>query len=229
MGDTHHRPDPQQREGRLNRRVSMFGAVVTAMAGIAGALVGALATAHSQPVIQIFGGTPAPAATVRITVSASSRPSPRPGTGTPAPGGGLQLPGGQAFARASVIIGFSGLDLDQDPPESADLQDTISDVAPGSVGAEPSVIFSYSTAEWMQPGVPSQTQCHRSERQGESGGASFDLTPYQGTGKAARFCSMTSGGRDAYVVIPGKTIAKDSPLPAVVFVWPNKLPLSPGF
>lgn len=219
MGNTYNRQDPQQREGRLNRRVSLFGIV----AGIGAALLGALATAHSQPVIQIFGGTPAPARTIRVTVSASPHPGPTPKVGT-------QLPKGLAFTEGKVIIGSEGLDLDQNPPEAADLEGTSLDVAPGTIGSEPSVVFNYPTAEWMKPSVPSQAQCHRLESdQGKSGGASFDLTLYRSTGEAARFCSLTHVGRDAYVVIPGKSVVKYGPLPAIVFVWSNQLPSSPGF
>jgi hypothetical protein len=219
MGNTHNQQDPQQREGRLNRRMSLLGIV----AAFGGALLSALATAHSQPIIQIFGGTPAPARTIRVTVSASPHPGPTPKADT-------QLPKGPAFTKSKVIIGSQGLDLDQNPPEAADLQDTFTDVSPGTIGSEPSVVFNYPTAEWMKPSVPSQVQCHRLESdQGKSGGASFDLTLYRSTGEAARFCSLTHAGRDAYVVIPGKSVVKDSPLPAVVFVWPDELSSSPGF
>lgn len=219
MGNTHDRQDPQQREGRLNRRVNLLSIVVA----IGAALLGAWATAHSQPVIQIFGGTPAPARTVRVTVSATPHPGPTPKAGT-------QLPKGPAFTKGKVIINFQGLDLDQNPPEAADLEGTFSDVSPGTIGSEPSVVFNYPTAEWMKPSVPNQAQCHRLESdQGKSGGASFDLTRYRSTGEAARFCSLTHAGRDAYVVIPGKSVVKNGPLPAIVFVWPNQLPSSPGF
>src|SRR5450755_3872652 len=110
MGATDQRDrDPQAREGRLNRRVSMTGIVVNGVTVIAAAFIAALATAHSTTIITVLGGKPAKTVTVPASppvTSASPRTS-NPHQVT------VQLPSGVAFTKGRFSITSSGIDLDR--------------------------------------------------------------------------------------------------------------------
>jgi hypothetical protein len=135
------------------------------------------------------------------------------------------LPSGPAFTKGSFKITSSGTDLDRNPPESASLPNTSEDI---TVSNPTSVYFygSQEAVQWTQPGVPTQTQCHHTEVSDGQVNLVYDLTSDQQTNKVARFCVLTSEGRDAYLLIPGRTIVVDGPFPALVFVWPNELRLN---
>lgn len=212
----HH--DPQQREGRLNRRNALFTAMITALGTLGGALVGAVVTAHSSTVTNIFGGQAAPSKTVAAT--------PRPPAGTPVPSG-PQLPSGGAFTEGSFQITNSGIDLDRNPPEAENISNgqpelDTGDPAPGLFGAG-----SLEVAKWQGQGLPSQTQCHDDELSNGTSGASTELglTDAQQTKTIVRLCILTSEGRDAYVVVSGNQIGDGSSIQASAFVWPSKIPV----
>ena len=217
MGTTHRKTiESHVREGRLNRRVAVAGIVATVGVGILSAEV----TAHSAPVIKFLGGRSVVTTTVTATPPA---PSPDPSTPSPTPST-IQLPAGQAFAEGSFTISGSGIDLDRNPIEAGNVSNGSSEIIAESTG-----LYFYAakeTVQWAQPSVPNQTECHNAELSDGVQDLHFDLTNVQQTGQQARFCILTDEGRDAYVVIPGRTVVADSPFPAEAFVWPSKIPLS---
>jgi len=215
------RLDPQQQEGRLNRRVAVAGIAVNAIVAIVVALIAAFVTAHSTTIITSLGGQPAK--TVTVTASPPA-PTPNPRTSSSQPST-IQLPGGQAFTKGAFTISGGGIDLDRNPPESGNLPNT----APEIYAEYPTGLYFYNaqeTAQWQQPGVPTQAECHHSELSNGQANLNFDLTSFQQSGQQARFCILTSEDRDAYVVIPGSRVVSNSPFPAVGIVWAMKLPLS---
>jgi hypothetical protein len=123
------------------------------------------------------------------------------------------------------MISGDGIDLDRNPIESGDVSDGTSDI----IAESPAGLYFYGakeTAQWNQPGVPTQAECHHAELSDGVAYLHFDLTSFQQSGQQARFCILTSEGNDAYVVIPGSTIVSGSPFPAEAFVWPSKIPIS---
>lgn len=215
--------DPQRREGRLNRRNSTMGIAANMIAIIAAALIGAYATAHSKTVIDVLGGKPAPTVTVTETAGPPA-PGPNP-TNSGVQSTAVPLPSGQAFTEGAFTISTSGTDLDRNPPEGGN-------VTTGSVeftASYPTTLAGYDAQAmvlWTQRGVPTQTQCHDDELSNGVNSLNLDLGGYQQSGQLARFCVLTSEGRDAYVVIPGRTLVSSSPFPAQAFVWPVKIPVN---
>jgi hypothetical protein len=214
--------DFQAREGRRNRRVAIAGIVATLIVGAASAV----ATAHSARVIKFLGGTPAVAKTVTAVAPSprASSPNQTPDTSSSTQVA-AQLPAGPAFAEGSFTISGDGMDLDRNPIEAGNLSNGSSEM----IEETPATVYFYGaqdTAQWQQPGVPSQAQCHHAELSNGVSDLQFDLTSYQQNGQTARFCVLTSEGRDAYVVIPGRTIVANEPMPAQAFVWPAKIPVS---
>ena len=218
MGGQKREPvDFQAREGRLNRRIAVAGIIATVGVGILSAVV----TAHSAPVTKFFGGSPAVTTTVTPPTPTPSLPtnssSPTPPT--------IQLPVGQAFTKGSFTISDSGVDLDRNPIESGNVSTGTSEI----IAKYPTGMYFYGaqdTAQWQQPGVPTQNECHHAELSDGVAYLNYDLTSVQQSGQQARFCILTSEGRDAYVVIPGSTIISNSPFPAEAFVWATIIPVS---
>jgi hypothetical protein len=215
-----HKREPvgfQAREGRLNRRIAVAGIIATVSVGILSAVV----TAHSAPVIKFFGGSPAVSTTITPPAPTPSRPtnssSPTPPT--------IQLPVGQAFTEGSFTISNSGIDLDRNPIESGN----VSTGTPEIIAEYPTGLYFYGaqdTAQWQQPGVPTQQECHNAELSDGVEYLNYNLTSVQQSRQQARFCILTSEGRDAYVVIPGSTVTSSSPFPAEAFVWATVIPVS---
>jgi hypothetical protein len=193
-----------EREGRLNRRIAIAGVVATVSVGILSAIV----TAHSAPVIKFLGGRP------DLTPSSASSAS-----------GPVQLPSGPSFASGSFTISNNGIDLDRNPAENGNLSDGQSEF----IAEYPTGLYFYGAqdaAQWTQPGVPTQAQCHHAELSDGTSDLNFDLTDVQQSKQQARFCVLTSEGRDAYLVVPGGTVTSNSPFPAQAFVWASKIPLN---
>ena len=223
MARTNGDIDPREREGRRNRRVTLFGVLLTGLFGITGALIGAVATAHNGTVIEVFGGKPAPTKTIKVTVPAA--PSHGSSSNNISGFEAQRLPSGPAFTKGSFNITSSGIDFDRNPPESASLPNTSEDITVSN----PTSVYFYGSQEavhWTQASVPTQAQCHHAEVSDGQVDLIYDLSTDQQTNGVARFCILTSEGRDAYLLIPGKTIVADGPFPALVFVWPNELPLN---
>lgn len=218
MGGRERKPvDFQAREGRLNRRIAVAGIVATVGVGILSAVV----TAHSAPVTKFFGGSPAVTTTVTPPAPTPSLPtnssSPTPPT--------IQLPVGPAFTKGSFTISDNGIDLDRNPIESGNVSNGTSEI----IAEYPTGMYFYGaldTAKWQQSGVPTQKECHNTELSDGVALLNYDLTSVQQSGQQARFCILTSEGRDAYVVIPGSTITSNSPFPAEAFVWATIIPVS---
>jgi len=210
----------QQREKSLDRRVTVTGIVVNAVVAIVVAVIAAYGTAHSSTIINVLGGTPR---TVTASPpSAAPSDNSQPSSSQP---GAVQMPNGPAFTERGVLIGNQGIDLDRNPPE----QGNVSTGAIELQGGYGLTLVGYSAQEvatWAQADVLTQGQCHTAELTKGVNNLQDDLTTYQSTGQVARFCVLTSEGRDAYVAIPGKTLVADSPIPADVFVWPSKIPVS---
>ena len=180
-------------------------------------ILSAVVTAHSDPVIKFLGGSPAATTTVTPPAPTPSLPtnssSPTPPT--------IQLPVGLAFTKGSFTISDGGVDLDRNPAESGNVSTGTSEI----IAKYPTGVYFYGaqeTAQWQQPGVPTQNECHNAELSDGVAYLNYDLT----SGQQARFCILTSEGRDAYVVIPGRTIISNSPFPAETFVWATKIPVS---
>lgn len=216
----------QAREGRLNRRVTIVGIASTLIVGVLSAVV----TAHSTHVIEFFGGTPVVTQTATIAApsqrasSSSTSPSPAPDTSGSAQAT-AQLPAGQAFAQGPFTISGTGIDLDRNPIETGNLTTGNADVTEQS----PAGLYFYgaqNTAQWQQPGVPTQAECHRAELSNGVSNLQIDLTPFQQNRQMARFCVLTSEGRDAYLVIKGSAIVSGDPIQAQAFVWSAKIPVS---
>jgi len=216
------------RESRRNRKVAII-AIVASMISAFGA---AWITAHSAPVIRVLGSR-----TIIEQINVGARALSRSGgsgsrgdssSGGPAGGrtgdAGLALPGGAAFAKRSFEIGSNGIDLDRNPPEQGNLTNGQIEVQADS----PEILDFRSTQEvfqWNQPGLPTQEQCHSAELRDGQQDPNVDLTTTQQSHGTARFCILTSEGRDAFMVISGAQVRSGEDIPAAAIVWSRIIPV----
>lgn len=202
---------------------AITGAVVALALG-AGVGYGASKVQQSEPRPTVTV-TARPTVTVTATTGSTGTQASPPTNSSSSTPLTTQLPVGQAFTKGSFTISDSGVDLDRNPVESGNVSTGSSEIT----AEYPTGLYFYGaqdTAQWKQPGVPTQSECHNAEISDGVANLNYDLTSVQQSGQQARFCILTNEGRDAYVVIPGKTIVSSNPFPAEAFVWTMKIPVS---
>lgn len=202
-------------------------AIVAILASTVSAFGAAWITAHSAPVIRVLGSRTI-IEQINIGARELSRASGQGSQGSPGGGSsgnpGLGLPGGAAFTEGRFEIGPNGIDLDRHPPEQGNLS-----TGDTEVQADPPEILDFrSTQEvfqWTQPGLPTQEQCHSAELRNGQQNPNVDLTTVQQTRRTARFCILTSEGRDAFMVIAGAQVRSGQAIPAAAIVWSRIIPV----
>lgn len=202
---------PDIRESRLNRRVAIVAIVASATTAIAAALI----TAHSAPVIRILGGP-----SVETSNTSSTGNSATPQTASD----GTALPGGPALSRGNFTISTSGIDLDRNPPEAGNLTTGSIEVTDGTPEG---LNFQYTkeVAIWHKTNLPSQADCHALEESDGQTAPVVDLTDIQQTGGLEKVCILTSEGRDAFMIVSGRQVQSNMPIPARAIVWSQILPV----
>lgn len=218
-------PKPKDRDSWPRLLLQQGPAWITAITGAVVAL--ALGAGVGYGAGKVQQSKPRPTVTVTVTAtmgSTGTHASPPTNSSGPTPLT-TQLPAGQAFTKGGFAISDSGVDLDRNPVESGNVSAGTSEI----IAKYPTGLYFYGakvTAQWQQPGVPTQSECHNAEISDGVAYLNYDLTSVQQSGQQARFCILTDEGRDAYVIIPGSTIVSNEPFPAEAFVWATKIPVS---